>query len=165
MKVDEGKIVCISYELRNGHAQGELLEVMDYNWPLHFYYGGGAMLPAFEAALFNKKPYDTFEFTLNAADAYGQKQKEKMFWISAADFIDEQGDWLSTPGAYVTVSIKENQVVGKVLEIREEGVLIDANHEMAGRDLHFKGMVIGVRNATVDEHIQKRFIEADGLRF
>ena len=35
---------------------------------------------------------------------------------------------------------------------------------MAGKTLHFSGVVLNIRKATVDELIRKSYIEEDGLR-
>ena len=40
---------------------------------------------------------------------------------------------------------------GKILEVLEKEVLIDFNHPLAGKDLHFTGEVVSVRAATPDE--------------
>lgn len=166
MKVEIGKVISISYELRKNDAFGELMEVMDYNWPLCFYFGGGAMLESFESALYGKTLNDNFEFILQPNEAYGPKEISKIIELRAEEFIDEQGEILTQVGAYVQVKSENNaEMRGKVLQISPEKVLIDCNHEMAGKTLHFKGVILNVRDASVDEHIQKRYIEPDGLRF
>jgi FKBP-type peptidyl-prolyl cis-trans isomerase SlyD len=71
MEVDDQAIVAISYELRDGHAQGPLLERMDPNWPFKFYFGSGKLLPAFEQQLRGLEEGQAFAFTLSPEEAYG----------------------------------------------------------------------------------------------
>ena len=40
---------------------------------------------------------------------------------------------------------------GKVLEIKDDAVKMDFNHQMAGKDLHFTGEILVVRDATEAE--------------
>jgi FKBP-type peptidyl-prolyl cis-trans isomerase SlyD len=40
---------------------------------------------------------------------------------------------------------------GRVIEIGEDFVKVDLNHPLAGEDLHFKGEILSVREATEDE--------------
>jgi FKBP-type peptidyl-prolyl cis-trans isomerase SlyD len=42
-------------------------------------------------------------------------------------------------------------IPGKVVSVGEETVKMDFNHEMAGKDLHFTGEIIAVREATEEE--------------
>ena len=37
-----------------------------------------------------------------------------------------------------------NEIVGMVVEVKEDAVLVDFNHPLAGLDLHFEGVVVGV---------------------
>lgn len=165
--VEEGKIVTLVYELRSGSADGELLERMNYNWPLIFYFGSGTMLKAFEAKLNGLKEESTFEFVLKAEEAYGFKDPSLLIKIPKEKFLDPDTQQpLAMPGEYVNLNEDHDQLIaGKVVEVNQNTVIIDCNHEMAGKDLHFKGMIADVREATVEEHIQKRYIESDGVRF
>jgi FKBP-type peptidyl-prolyl cis-trans isomerase SlyD len=44
-----------------------------------------------------------------------------------------------------------NPLDGRVIEIGEDFVKVDLNHPLAGEDLHFKGEILSVREATEDE--------------
>ena len=44
-----------------------------------------------------------------------------------------------------------NRLYGKVQEITAEYVKMDFNHPLAGQDLHFKGEVLEIREATEEE--------------
>ena len=44
-----------------------------------------------------------------------------------------------------------NPVQGTVLAIKEDNIIMDFNHPLAGENLHFSGQVIDVRDATEEE--------------
>lgn len=167
MQIEEQQIVTISYELRDGSPQGELLEVMDVHYPFKFFFGGGQLLPAFEHHLRGLAEGQPFQFTLSPDEAYGPLQPDNIVDlprdIFQADGMEQSE--LLVPGTYV--SMQDNYGYshnGKVLAVQAEAVTIDFNHAMAGKTLHFSGVVLNVRPATVEELIQKAYLEEDGLR-
>jgi FKBP-type peptidyl-prolyl cis-trans isomerase SlyD len=44
-----------------------------------------------------------------------------------------------------------NNMQGLVVEVSEEFVVMDFNHPLAGKDLHFQGEVVNVREASAEE--------------
>lgn len=164
MLVEEQRIVTIAYELRQGHAKGPLLERMDPNWPFKFYFGSGKLLPAFEQALEGLEEGSPFEFSLNPEQAYGPREEGNIVEVPRSAF-DGLGDNFLVEGNFITLTDDlGDQHNGRVLSWTGDKVKVDFNHEMAGRTLHFSGVVLNVREATVDEHIRKNYIEEDGLR-
>ncbi len=167
MQVEEHNVITLTYELRDGGPEGELMERMDANYPFIFLFGTGKLLEAFEAKLFGLKESDSFEFTLSFMDAYGPRLESNIADVPRNIFkIDGQ----EPPGLVV----EENYVEltdtdgmshqGKILSFSDEEVVVDFNHAMAGKDLHFKGAILNIRKATVDELIRKHYIQEDGIR-
>ena len=164
MNVEEQHIVTIAYELRENSAAGTLLERMDPNWPFKFYFGTGKLLPAFEQKLEGLEEGQSFEFTLQPENAYGPVEQGNIIELPREAFAD-LGDNFLTVGNYVTVTDDlGDSHNGKILSWTAGNVKVDFNHEMAGKVLHFSGVVLNVRKATVDEHIRKTYIEEDGVR-
>lgn len=164
MIIEEQNIVTIAYELRENNAEGALLERMDPNWPFKFYFGTGKLLPAFEQKLEGLEEGQSFEFTLQPEQAYGPIEEGNIIELPRGAFQD-LGDNFLTVGNYVTVTDDlGDQHNGRILSWSDEKVKVDFNHEMAGKVLHFSGVVLNIREATVDEHIRKTYIEEDGVR-
>jgi len=44
-----------------------------------------------------------------------------------------------------------NQMNGLVVEVKEDHVVMDFNHPLAGKDLHFAGKVEAIRDASAEE--------------
>ncbi len=164
MIVEEQNIITIAYELRENDSSGPLLERMDHNWPFKFYFGTGKLLPAFEAELQGLEEGQSFAFTLPPEQAYGPVQEGNIIDVPRSAFR-ELGDNFLTEGNFVTLTddLGEHHN-GKILSWTEDSVKVDFNHEMAGKTLHFSGVVLNIREATVEEHIRKSYIEEDGLR-
>lgn len=164
MIVEEQNIVTIAYELKERNAKGPLLERMDPNWPFKFYFGNGKLLPAFEEHLRGLGEGDRFEFTLSPEEAYGPVEEGNIIEVPRSAF-QGLGDNVLIADNYVTLTDDLGDAHnGKILSWTDEKVKVDFNHEMAGRILHFSGVVLHIREATLDEHIRKNYIEEDGVR-
>lgn len=165
--IDKDKIVELKYVLREGGANGTVMEVMDEHWPLKFYFGSGQMLPSFEENLVGTPEGSAFEFTLPAADAYGLLDPSLIKEYSYQDLPEserfpnkefEAGDRL------VFDMGTADERLGTVSEVLKGSVLIDFNHALAGKDLHFSGQVLYIREPRKEELVAKRYIEPNGIR-
>ncbi|MEM9846454.1 MAG: FKBP-type peptidyl-prolyl cis-trans isomerase [Bacteroidota bacterium] len=160
-KIEDNKVVTITYELRENNNKGELMERMDANYPFTFLFGTGALLPAFEAALEGLSEKDSFEFVLASNEAYGKVEEANIVNVPRAVF---QVEGAEPPNLVV----KDNFVAltddmgethhGKILDFNNLMVKVDFNHVMAGKNLHFKGAILNIRAASVDEIIRKHHI-------
>lgn len=167
MSIGENKIVTIVYELHEGSAEGALMERVNANYPFTFMFGTGALLPAFEGYLQGLSQQGTFEFVLSIEEAYGQ--------VEAGNILDVPRLVFHIEGAEPpNLVVKDNFVAltdeggsthhGKILDFDDQKVTIDFNHVMAGKALHFKGAVLHIRNARVEELIQKHYLPEGGVR-
>lgn len=165
--IKQDKIVEIKYTLREGGPNGSVMEVMDEHWPLKFYFGGGQMLPAFEASLDGLSEGQAFDFTIAAHDAYGLLDPDRIKEYAYSDLPDserfpnkefEVGDRL-----VFDMGTAEERL-GTVSEVLNASVLIDFNHALAGKDLHFSGQVLYIREPRQEELVAKRYIEPNGIR-
>ena len=155
--IEQNKMVTVHYELYlHGETPDteELVEKTPAEHPLIYCHGVGMMLPAFEAELAGKNPGDAFDFTIPYQQAYGEHDPKgvheldkKLFCIDGK-FDDDR----VYEGAIVPMNTAEGQIIqAEVIEITKDKVTIDLNHPLAGEDLHFKGTVAGVRDATEEE--------------
>jgi FKBP-type peptidyl-prolyl cis-trans isomerase SlyD len=157
MKITANKAVSAEYELYvDGEVEGELelMEKATNEQPLSFIYGVGMMLPKFEENLFGMQAGDKFDFTINTEDAYGEYEDENVLDLDRAIFeidgkIDEE---VIFEGNIVPLMDNEgNRINAQVVSITDAHVKVDLNHPLAGENLHFKGSVIEVREATEQE--------------
>ena len=152
MKIEKYKVVSVSYTLKSG---GEVVETVDAQNPMTFIFGVGYLLPKFEDNIEHKTIGDKFDFELACEDAYGAIVPDAIVELNKDMFTEEDGqvnDELFKVGTIIPLRDNEgNRFDGKVIEVKDNTLVIDLNHPMAGKDLHFTGEIIDVRDATEQE--------------
>ncbi len=154
MKVGKNKVVTLTYVLRYDNEKGEVVQEVNESKPFVHLFGAGTLLPAFEENLDNLNPGDTFAFHLSADEAYGESSDKAIIELDKSIFeIDGQIDGdLVAVGKMVAMQDENGRPLdGKVLAIKEESVVMDFNHPLAGKNLYFTGEIKEVREATEEE--------------
>ena len=168
MRIEENCIVTMNYELREHDHQGQVMEVMDIAYPFIFFYKSDNLLESFQENIRGLQRGDAFEFILPSQRAYGAPRPDQVVEIPIERFVidDELADSIRDVGQYVSVTDDDgHRQNGKVVEKTAMHLKVDLNHAMAGKDLHFRGNILRVRAASVDEIVQQRYIMPDGIRF
>ena len=113
-------------EFDNSRRRGE---------PISFTLGTGKMIPGFESAIIGMTNGETKTVTIPSTEAYGEKDEEAYALLSRSDFPD---DFPLEAGAPVPLTGPGGQpMMGSVVEETDEGVKVDVNHPLAGKDLTF----------------------------
>lgn len=152
--MSEIKVVSLSYELRKGGPEGEIVESVESNKPVQFLVGAGRLIPRFEENVISLANDEGFEFTVKSDEAYGPVNEKAVVDLPKDIFmVDGQlAEDLLEVGKILNMQDQEgNPHRGQVKEIGEETVKMDFNHPLAGMDLHFKGKVLDSREATPEE--------------
>ena len=151
MEINDNKVVHLSYELE---VEGKIEDKTTAEKPLEFIMGLGYLLPKFEENLKGKKVGDKFDFRLTAKEGYGEINPANVIDLPKNIFeIDGKiaEDLLFVGNIIPMMNNMGGVIPGKVLEIADETVKMDFNHPMAGKDLHFTGEILLVREATDEE--------------
>lgn len=156
MKITNNAVVNAEYELfvDGDNGELELMEKTTRENPLSFIFGVGMMLPKFEENLKDLKAGDSFEFSISSEEAYGKYNDEAVIELERKVFevdgkMDEE---MVFEGNMVPLMDSEgNRFQALVLSVTDTHVTVDLNHPLAGENLHFKGKVLDVREATEDE--------------
>jgi FKBP-type peptidyl-prolyl cis-trans isomerase SlyD len=146
MKVSRGKIVSLRYTLKGD--DGDVLDSSEGHGPLRYLHGYDGLLPALERALEGMSAGESATVDLPAADAYGDHDPDAVIRASREQFPE---DVELVPGLEVAAQGPDGMVTFRVLEVHEGGAVLDANHPLAGQNLHFDVQVVDVREATADE--------------
>ena len=158
MTISLNKVVSVNYHLTvAGENGGEeiTIEKTSTEDPFVFIFGGGQLLPEFEKNLTEKLVGDKFDFRVSAANGYGEFQLDHIVNLPIENFIGEDGK-LDTEtigvGKNVPMSDAEgNRLWGKVIEVSLTNIKMDFNHPLAGKELHFNGEVLAIREASKEE--------------
>lgn len=156
MKIEQNKVVTLTYELRILDENGEqsLIETATEEQPMVFIYGMSGLPDQFEDSLQGLDKGESFDFKLATEDGYGEYNEEAVVELPKNVFeVDGSvpSDMLEE-GNYIPMADSEgNQLQGRVQEVGEETVTMDFNHPLAGKELFFKGKVEDVRDATPEE--------------
>lgn len=151
MEINQDKVVSLSYTLQ---VEGDVIETVTADKPMQFIFGTGYLLPKFEENIKGKKPGDTFNFKLKAEDAYGNVNPDAIVELPKHIFEVEGKieEGVLTPGNVLPMMDSEgNRLNGSVEEVKEDKVVMNFNHPLAGAELHFTGKVEQVRDATEAE--------------
>lgn len=157
MKITANKSVSAEYELYvDGETEGELelMEKATPEQPLSFIYGVGMMLPKFEENIFGMTTGDKFDFIIENEDAYGPYEDENVIDLERSVFeidgkLDEE---MIFEGNVVPLMDSEgHRMNAQIVTITDTHVKVDLNHPLAGENLHFKGTILEVREATEKE--------------
>ena len=104
--------------------------------PLEFTLGSGQVIPGFDAGVTGMEPGESKTVMILAADAYGPRRPEMVLEVGHEQFPD---DMVPEVGQQLQLSQPDGQaVVVTVTEVTDDGVLLDANHPLAGEDLRFE---------------------------
>ena len=154
MKITANKYVAVTYDLNVGEGEErELMEKATVEAPLKFIYGTGMMLPAFEKALNGLEVGGTFNFSIEPAEAYGEYNEEHVLDLPKNIFeVDGKFDaeMIKEGNTVPMMDSNGNRMNGSVLEVKDDIVVMDFNHPLAGETLHFSGEVIDVHRS--EEH-------------
>ena len=145
MKVADKKVVQLHYTLKN--KAGELLDSSEGQEPLAYLHGMGNIVEGLENALTGKQAGDKLDVEVEAAEGYGEYDESLVQPIPRAEF----GDHPVEVGNQFHADTAIGPRIVTITAIEGDEVVIDANHSLAGEDLHFSVEVVDVRDATEEE--------------
>lgn len=132
-QVKNGDVVKVHYT--GTLTSGEQFDSSAGREPLEFTVGAGQMIRGFDAAMPGMTAGEKKTINIPAADAYGEKDPNAII-----EFPRENvpADMKLEPGMQLTLSNQEGQPFPVVVtEIKEDVIVLDANHFLAGQDLVF----------------------------
>lgn len=133
--IEAGNQVSFDYTLS---VAGEVVESSKGREPLTYTQGGGQILPALEAELAGLKVGDEKTVSLTAAEGYGE--------INPEAFQEVPADRIPEDAREVGALLQSPDYPGpiRVAEVRDDVVVLDLNHPMAGKDLKFDITIVEI---------------------
>ena len=151
MKIAQNTVVEFCYDLE---VDGQIVDKATQERPLDYIHGTGSLLPKLEEHIEGMEPGSKFDVTLSPTDGYGEVDPSRIIDLPKAAFEvnGEIREDLLVPGNTIPMMNSMGGVIpGVVIEVTEDSVKMDLNHQMAGKTLHFTGEILTVREATEKE--------------
>jgi FKBP-type peptidyl-prolyl cis-trans isomerase SlyD len=146
LKISQNSVVTIQYTLTN-----DLKEVLDRSSakdPLVYLHGTGSLIPGLEQSLEAHVAGEKLNVTVKPEDGYGVRNDKMLQNVQKSEFPKDE---VLAVGMRFQVSGEDGPMVLTVVEIKDEEVIVDANHPLAGVNLHFDVEIMDVRAATENE--------------
>ncbi len=146
MQVSENKVVSIHYTLKND--AGEIIDSSTGRDPLTYLHGAGNIIPGLEKALAGKDSGEHVDVSVAPEEAYGSRNESLIQAVPKEAF---EGVDKIEPGMQFQAQTPSGMQVLTVVEVKDDEVVVDGNHPLAGQTLHFSVDIAEVREATEEE--------------
>ena len=157
MKVGKGSVVSVDYELHLG--DGQVVDASAPGEPMSYIHGEGQIVPGLERALEGLSVGDAKQVVVPPEDGYGEHDARGVQEVPKSAFPAEMQPAVGLelmaqgPGG--------EEVPFVIREVKPESIVIDLNHPLAGKTLHFAVTVREVRAAT-DEELEHGHVHGPG---
>lgn len=130
-KVENGNTVKVHYT--GTFENGEVFDSSVGNEPISFTIGAKQVIPGFENALMGMSVGESKKVTLSPEEGYGNIINE-MIQEVPKEFVPETVQ----VGEMLTANTEQGPFNVVVAEVKEDVVVLDGNHPMAGKVLNFE---------------------------
>ena len=132
-QVKSGDKVKVHY---HGKLQnGETFDSSEGKEPLEFTVGGGQVIKGFDDGVMGMQVGDKKTVEIEVSDAYGEKNEDMIIEFPRTQFPE---DMKPEPGMQLMMNNGQGQSFPVLVkEVKEDSVLLDANHPLSGEDLIF----------------------------
>jgi FKBP-type peptidyl-prolyl cis-trans isomerase SlyD len=141
--------VVLEYTLKN--EKGDVLDSSDAEdgEPIVYVHGYGMLVPGLEAALVGLEAGASKDVTVSPEEGFGERDDELVLEIDRTDFPDPKK--IAVGDEVVAESPDGDEVPMRVIEVKDETVVVDANHPLAGVTLRYSVKVTEVAAASEEE--------------
>lgn len=147
MQIEDKLYVAIDYKL--SLADGEEVDSSPEGQPFGFIIGAGQIIPGLEKQLLGKESGYESTIVVDPEEGYGQVNENLFQEVPREQFPD---DCEIEPGMTFQAQGPQGPVLLSVKEIKDDGtVVVDLNHPLAGKELHFDVKVVEVREPSAAE--------------
>ena len=142
-QVKKGDTVKVHYHGKL--TDGSTFDSSEGREPLEFEVGGGMVIPGFDSGVTGMAVGEKKTITIPADEAYGQKHEEMIMEFPKERF---PADMNPEVGMQLNMSNGSGQNFPVVIiEIKDEVVILDANHPLAGEDLTFDLELVEIKGS------------------
>ena len=146
MNVTVDAVVSINYTLTDD--EGLIIDSNEGRPPLVYLHGHDNIIPGLEKGLEGAAVGENRKVDVPPAEGYGDMDPDRIFELPKEEFPDEMP---LEEGMQFCAETAAGEMSITVAEVRDDTVVVDANHPLAGMTLHFDVEVLDVRQGSEEE--------------
>ncbi len=147
MQIDRNCLVVFEYVLRD--EDGNLVEASRIDESPSYIHGYRQLIPGLERQMEGHEPGDRFTCEVKPQEAYGMRDDSLVVTVPLSEIPDEVE--LKIGDSFDAVNEQGHTIKLQVKSIGDSDVLLDANHALAGKTLHYDITIKDVHPATEQE--------------
>jgi FKBP-type peptidyl-prolyl cis-trans isomerase SlyD len=156
--VTAGKVVQMHYTLTS--SEGEVIDSSEGREPMAYLHGAQNIVPGLERQLDGTSVGDHIDAVVTPAEGYGDRNPDATHVLPKSAFPEDFPFAVGTP---LQLQAESGQVLQCfIVAIKDDQVMVDANHMLAGVTLNFSVDIVGIRDATDEEKSQGHVNGVDG---
>jgi len=130
-------------------ADGQVFDSSEGKDPIEFTLGQGQLIPGFEKGLINMKLNEKKTINIPKDEAYGDSREDLIQEVQKSELPEEIKPEVGMGLVSKSQDGREMNLV--VAEVKEESIVVDGNHPLAGKDLIFDLEVVEIKETEVKE--------------
>ena len=139
-QVKENNTVKVNYTGKL--VDGQVFDTSEGKEPIEFTLGQGQIIPGFEKGLIDMKLKEKKTITIVKEEAYGEVNKDLIQEVKKSELPQDMAPEVGMGLVSKTPDGQEMNLM--VIEVKEESIVIDGNHPLAGKDLIFDIEVVEI---------------------
>jgi len=145
VQVAPQKVVSIEYTLSDG--AGRVLDTSEGRQPLAYLHGAGNIVPGLENALSGQEVGNSIEVVVTPEEGYGVYDDRLKQNVAIRKLPERK----AKVGMAFRLESKDGPRNFMVTSVKGDYAMLDGNHPLAGKTLHFKVKIVDVREPTAEE--------------
>lgn len=122
---------------------GEIFDSSLEREPIEFRVGEGKIIPGFENGIIDMKVNEKKNIEIPSSEAYGEVQDELFQEVPKSQLPEEIKPEVGMGLVSKMPDGSERQL--RVAEVKDDAIVVDANHPLAGKDLNFEVEVVEIK--------------------
>ncbi len=130
-------------------ADGQVFDSSEGKEPIEFTLGQGQLIPGFEKGLINMKLNEKKTVNIPKDEAYGDSREDLIQEVQKTELPEEIKPEVGMGLVSKSQDGREMNLV--IAEVKEESIVVDGNHPLAGKDLIFDLEVVEIKETESKE--------------
>ena len=144
-QVKENNTVKVNYTGKL--SDGQVFDTSEGKEPMEFTLGQGQLISGFEKGLIDMKLNEKKTITISKEEAYGEINNDLIQEVEKTQLPQDMTPEVGMGLVSKTPDGQEMNLL--VVEVREESIVIDGNHPLAGKELIFDLEVVAIKDTEI----------------